>query len=280
MVATGIHGERTERPVETDPPTTVEPIETIDPPPDPPPPVYFDFDSSCEMVTCEVNFGDENDAESAPVKAATEGGVSRTLDRGDMQWLTSRSQARWTKNGITVVEGRSTTRSPTIADPDMHSYGAWMQHSGFVVREVRTVTGSSESDSEFETRWRFALAGGDLTGSRPQGGGLTWTGVMVGTPADEFRPLHGDARLTYDIGADTVDVVFTDIHDAASNTPHSVPNLAFYDVAVTLDGRFAQGVGGNRIHGGFYGEGHAEAAGAFEQLDVVGAFGATREAGQ
>ena len=41
------------------------------------------------------------------------------------------------------------------------------------------------------------------------------------------------------------------------------------------DGTFEAGLTGNRIQGGFYGPGHAEAAGIFEQSNIVGAFGAT-----
>ena len=40
----------------------------------------------------------------------------------------------------------------------------------------------------------------------------------------------------------------------------------------------AAGEAGDRIQGGFYGPGHAETAGIFEQSNIVGAFGAKRSA--
>ena len=37
---------------------------------------------------------------------------------------------------------------------------------------------------------------------------------------------------------------------------------------------FTSGYTGNQIQGGFYGPGHAETAGVFEQAGIVGSFGA------
>ena len=46
----------------------------------------------------------------------------------------------------------------------------------------------------------------------------------------------------------------------------------FNDIPVGPQGTFQSGLTGNRIQGGFYGPGHAEAAGVFEQSNIVGAF--------
>ena len=53
--------------------------------------------------------------------------------------------------------------------------------------------------------------------------------------------------------------------------------VIFSNLAVGPDGTFARGQSGGRIQGGFYGPDHAEAAGIFEQQDIVGAFGAHRQ---
>ena len=58
---------------------------------------------------------------------------------------------------------------------------------------------------------------------------------------------------------------------------HGVETVTFSDLAVQPDGTFARGGSGTRSQGGFYGPGHAEAAGIFEQSDIVGAFGAKRQ---
>ena len=52
--------------------------------------------------------------------------------------------------------------------------------------------------------------------------------------------------------------------------------MFFSDLEVGPDGTFSRGQSGARIQGGFYGPDHAEAAGVFEQSDIVGAFGAKR----
>ena len=44
------------------------------------------------------------------------------------------------------------------------------------------------------------------------------------------------------------------------------------------DGTYRKGEEvGDRIHGAFYGPGHAETVGIFERLNIVGAFGAKRQ---
>ena len=53
--------------------------------------------------------------------------------------------------------------------------------------------------------------------------------------------------------------------------------MLFENVAVGADGTFARGQSGGRIQGGFYGPGHAEAAGVFEQSGIAGTFGAKRQ---
>ena len=60
-------------------------------------------------------------------------------------------------------------------------------------------------------------------------------------------------------------------------TAHTVETVAFSDLTVEADGIFARSQSGSCIEGGFYGPGHAEAAGIFEQSDIVGAFGAKRQ---
>jgi len=53
--------------------------------------------------------------------------------------------------------------------------------------------------------------------------------------------------------------------------------VIFADVPISGRGTFEAGLSGNRIQGGFYGPGHVEAAGVFEQSNIVGAFGAKRQ---
>ena len=102
---------------------------------------------------------------------------------------------------------------------------------------------------------------------------------MVGTPtAGEGKGdrLVGDAALNHDMVAGGLDVVFSGIANIDRGTAHATPTVQFQDVPVAADGTFARGQGGHRVQGGFCGPGHAEAAGIFEQSNIVGAFGAKR----
>ena len=111
---------------------------------------------------------------------------------------------------------------------------------------------------------------------------------MVGTPRSgtllRGNRLQGDAVLTYTRGGiygddiPTLDAAFTNIRDLDRGASHSTTSVRFNDLLVSADGTYRRiGSPGNRIQGGFYGPGHAEAAGVFERADIVGAFGAKRQ---
>ena len=102
---------------------------------------------------------------------------------------------------------------------------------------------------------------------------------MIGSSADAYLPLQGDASLIYDAGDGSLDAVFSGIYDLANRRPHSVARVRFDNVPVRLDGTFEAGIGGNRIAGGFYGPDHGESVGTMEQLGIVGTFGALRQEG-
>ena len=87
----------------------------------------------------------------------------------------------------------------------------------------------------------------------------------------------GTAALNYDMAAGGLDAAFSGIRNIDRGMAHGVETVTFSDLAVQPDGTFARGGSGTRIQGGFYGPGHAEAAGIFEQSDIVGAFGAKRQ---
>ena len=196
-------------------------------------------------------------------------GVSGTIRLQDLEIVSStKGGAVLTRNGITLGEGGT---------DNVEAYGTWMRHATFAVQSERgTIDGTSLS-------FRYALAGGDLTGSLPMATDVTatWRGVMVGTPgtgAAAGNVLQGDAALTYTIagGRGMLDAAFTDIKDLDRLAVHTTETVRFNDVPVATNGTFEAGLTGNRIQGGFYGPGHVEAAGVFEQSNILGAFGAKR----
>ena len=153
------------------------------------------------------------------------------------------------------------------------SLGAWMQHGFFGLFDDRAM------GEEIEATYSYALALGSLTNG-PLTGSATWLGIMVGTPTagdDQGDRLVGTAALNYDMTAGGLDAGFSGIENIDRGTAHGVEAVIFSDVAVGPDGTFARGQSGACIQGGFYGPGHAEAGGIFEQSDIAGAFGAMQQ---
>ena len=103
---------------------------------------------------------------------------------------------------------------------------------------------------------------------------------MVGTPAtgtNRGDRLLGDAALNYDLDSRSLDIAFSSITNIDRRRAHSTETVMFQDLRIGSRGTFEAGLTGNRIQGGFYGPGHIEAAGIFEQSNIVGAFGARRQ---
>ena len=156
---------------------------------------------------------------------------------------------------------------------DRTSLGAWMEHGSFGLFADRLIA------DEVESNHTYALALGSLT-NRPLAGSATWLGIMVGTPTagdGEGGQLVGTAALNYDMAAGGLDAAFSGIKNIDRGTAHTIETVIFSDLAVGPDGTFSRGEAGTRIQGGFHGPGHAEAAGIFEQSDIVGAFGVKRQ---
>ena len=195
-------------------------------------------------------------------------GFSQIVRLADLEFPAAHTVAVGTRHGITLMAG--TSRTP---DHELTGFGAWMEHSSFAVQIERL----REQDVTLDGR--YGLAGGDLTGTRPTGG-ATWLGLMVGTPASGSARgdrLQGVAALNYDLASDSLDVAFSSISNIDRVTAHSTETVMFQDLRIGSRGTFEAGLAGNRIQGGFYGPGHVEAAGIFEQSNIVGAFGATRQ---
>ena len=195
-------------------------------------------------------------------------GFSQIVRLADLEFQAADTVAVGTKHGITLMAGTSRTR-----DHELTAFGAWMDHSSFTVQIERLREAYVTVDG------RYGLAGGDLTGMRPSGD-ATWLGLMVGTPAtgsNRGDRLQGDAALNYDLASNSLDVAFSSIRNIDRLTAHATETVMFQDLRIGSRGTFEAGLTGNRIQGGFYGPGHVEAAGIFEQSNIVGAFGARRQ---
>ncbi|MDE0523451.1 MAG: hypothetical protein OXH79_15985 [Boseongicola sp.] len=194
-------------------------------------------------------------------------GETHERDLANFPVLRGDAQAIGSAHGITLVS--ETGRPPGL---ERTAFGAWMEHGSFGLFNDRFAVEGIEST------YLYALALGDLT-DRPLGGSATWLGIMVGTPVagdDEGDRLVGTAALNYDLAAGGLDAAFSGIKNIDRGRAHSVEAVIFSNLEVGPDGTFKRGQSGAHIQGGFYGPGHEEAAGIFEQSHIVGAFGATR----
>ena len=196
-------------------------------------------------------------------------GYSDTIYLSDLEIEHGPTQPLGSQYGVTAMSLK--TRD---MDGDYTSLGAWMNHSAFTVQTERFVLDGTTFGA------RYGLAGGDLTGSPPQGS-ATWLGIMTGTPATgsgRGDRLLGTAALNLDLSHGLLlDVGFSGIKNIDRGEAHTTETVIFVDVPISGRGTFEAGLSGNRIQGGFYGPGHVEAAGVFEQSNIVGAFGAKRQ---
>ena len=220
---------------------------------------------------------------SGPVYTVTDESTGRSdsFDKVDLSDEFGDRRPILTRNGITTIEAFNERLADYEAYTDFRSYGSWLSHSAFAVQTVKVAV-ELEHGFDFKADVRSSLAGGELTGTRPEGT-AAWRGVMVGTThAGPVRGdiLQGDAALIFTMaGGGSMNAAFTDIVNLDRREPHATRTVTFADVPVAGDGTWRQGGRGDRIHGALYGPGHAEAAGIFESLNMVGAFGARREAG-
>ena len=209
-----------------------------------------------------------------------------------LAFLPGAAAAILTKSGISLVEGRGSAApvidvarvapvSGTAEGAWAESLGAWMDHGWFAVQQEGAQVGN------YDVTARYAIAGGDLTGSLPRAS-ATWTGLMVGAPrGGDFSDsvLQGDAKLTLTFAGNDprLGAAFSNIVDLRKGTAYAASEARFDGIALTrtvagaYDGTFRAGAAGNRIQGGFYGPNHAETAGIFEQAGITGAFGAKRD---
>ncbi|MDE0253453.1 MAG: hypothetical protein OYG32_01540, partial [Rhodospirillaceae bacterium] len=214
----------------------------------------FEAAASCSRVSCTWT---EPTSGYSP-EASVDDSVASSVD----------ATAVVTKNGVTMLESR---------DADFRNYGAWLNHSAFGVTALNfsaTIAGTGIKGIA-----RFATAGGDLSRSRP-GIVVTWRGLMTAMPVSggaRGNVLQGDALLTYKTAGNLLDAEFSNIVNLDRGRAHDVPGFRFLGVPVSGTGTFAAGSKGNRIQGGIYGPGHAEAAGIVERSGVIGAFGAKRQ---
>ena len=232
------------------------------------------------LSTLHVEQAFPDETRTFPRLSECSGSECVVLDPVTGETVTSSVDRLVSASGDAEAEAIGSAHGITLRSKSAHdmgvgltSFGAWMEHGSFALSGAR---GAGEG-FDFDTVYTMVL--GDLT-DRPLTGSATWVGIMVGTPTveeDRGDRLVGTAALNYDMTAGGLDAAFSGIRNTDRGTAHATETVRFSDLEVGSDGTFSRGQSGARIQGGFYGPGHVEAAGVFEQSGIVGAFGAKRQ---
>ena len=167
------------------------------------------------------------------------------------------------------------------AEPELYSYGAWAEHSAWVVTAARHMTFSSTRITDRITVEADVFGNPAVANfADAHRGTLTWSGSLLASDMASFAPVFGEAEIV--LSADTLGgaVRFTNLHTVrdvearARLTGWRKPSLA-YDVTVEANG-FTDADG--KVIGGFYGPNHEEAAGILDDRTekILGAFGGRR----
>ena len=166
-------------------------------------------------------------------------------------------------------------------DPEAYSYGAWAQHSAWVVTSARHMTFTSTRITDYITVEADVFGNPASTNfADAHRGTLTWNGSLLASDMASFAPVFGEAEIV--LSADTLDgtVQFmnlrsvVDVEAQAQLTGWRKSSLA-YGVTVEENG-FTDADG--KVMGGFYGPNHEEAAGILDDAaeKILGAFGGIR----
>ena len=237
------------------------------------------LDTMCQVRTCEFDLPAEgrliDDVDDFSLGSAAS---LRSIMRDGEILLTGGEEA--------IPEGGlGYNRFPVlpVAGGEVFDYGGWLDYSGFLVEGVPITLGDASGVSLY-----FGRSIGIESGSPPTSGSARWNGVMVATDvsgAGRENIIQGEADLSIDFGAATVDLSFSKVQDLTAGTTR--PGTTWSDMPVTAAGTFLginrQGETAGRFYGpalgvpGYTGPGHEEAGGTFTYDDLVGAYGLKRQ---
>lgn len=166
-------------------------------------------------------------------------------------------------------------------EPEQYSYGAWADHSAWVVMASRTMTFSPYRITDrIDVEADVYGVRSDQDFAEAHTGTLTWEGSLLATDMAKFAPVFGDAEII--LSADTLEgstqfsnlQTVQDVEGQAHLTGWRKSTLE-YTVRVEENG-FTDADG--KVAGGFYGPNHEEVAGILDDGSerILGAFGGTR----
>ncbi|MXX91040.1 MAG: hypothetical protein F4213_15395 [Boseongicola sp. SB0677_bin_26] len=185
------------------------------------------------------------------------------------------------RNGVNIGRVTETVVQDGIRI-NFDSYGVWGEHN---VGTASLMTISAEGVA-FRTAlpWSVGYPTGSFSyyclrnecperpGTNPTSGTALWSGAMAGVKIGSLaigEEVTGDADLTADLAAATIDLTFSNI-EAVSGMQS--PDIAWRRVSMR-DGSF----NATGLEGRFYGHDHEEAGGVFRRDGIEGAFSLARE---
>ena len=205
-------------------------------------------EASCNGTLCTVSF--QGESETIDLRNVDPDGPHVTIT------------GERSRNGVRI--GRATASSDGF---NFNTLGVWGVHNaGLPLVGSTTIQGVG-------IRFAMPMSLGDGSGSNPLTGSATWTGAMTGVKVGSSSlgaEVTGDAALTADLGAATLDLAFTNIAEWGSDVPSA--DIRWQGVPMQ-DGAFQS----NGLDGRFYGPGHEEAGGVFERNGIAGAFSLARQ---
>ena len=204
--------------------------------------------ASCSGALCTVSF--QGESETIDLRDVDPNGPAVTVT------------GQQTRNGVQI--GRLTASGAGI---NFNTFGVWgTYNAGTPLVSSTTVQGVG-------VRFAFPISLGDGSGSNPLTGSASWTGAMAGVKVGTSSlgaEVTGDAAMTANLGASSLDLEFTNIAERFSGARSS--DILWQGVPMQSGSFQASGLDGR-----FYGPNYEEAGGVFERSGIAGAFSLTRQ---
>ena len=208
----------------------------------------FRANSSCSGSACTLTF--QGQSETVDLRNIDPSGPSANIT------------GQQTRNGVQI--GRMTARDGNL---NFNTFGVWGDHN------AGTPGVGSGRVQGISVGFAVPMSLGMGSGSNPMSGSATWTGAMAGVRVGGSslgREVTGDAEMTADLGAASLDLAFTNIADTSGTRSG---DISWQGISMR-NGEFS-GSGG--LEGRFYGPNHEEAGGVFERNGIAGAFSLARQ---
>ena len=195
-------------------------------------------------------------------------------DVGYLAQYNSRISSVATIDSVEFARGRLTaTRSSDSALLEFQTFAGWLDDTAFGVVQV-SIGETNNRQYNFLT-----YSVGDYNGaSRISSiGSMRWEGKAVGLTRTDRTFIRGDATVTIDAFTNpTADLMIGNWRTADNQEISSVSAISGSGLAVAR-GVFELSSNGDQVNARFYGTGHEEVGGVFENAAIVGAFGAIRQ---